>query len=53
MFMGVVAAVGLALSVSGFIGCRYLTMDSRFGSMSFYERPGFKGCGKVEAGCFS
>jgi len=41
MVVDVLAAVGLALSVSGLIGCRYLTVDSRPGSMSFYERPGF------------
>ena len=40
--MDVPAAVGLALSVSGIIGCRYLTVDSRPGSMSFYVRPGFR-----------
>jgi hypothetical protein len=33
---------GLALSVSGIIGClRYLTVDSRPGSMSFYGKTGF------------
>jgi len=39
----VLAAIGLALalSVSEIIGCRYLTVDSKPGSMSFYERPGF------------
>ena len=42
MFMGVLAAMGLALSVFEFIGCRYLTVDSRPGSMSFYERLGFR-----------
>ena len=42
MFVGVLAAAGLGLSVSGIIGCRYLTVDSKPGSMSFYERPGFR-----------
>ena len=37
----VLAAIGLVLSVSGMIGCRYLTVDSRGESMSFYERVGF------------
>ena len=36
------AAIGLAQSVSGFIGCRYLTVDSKPESMSFYERLGFR-----------
>ncbi len=40
--MDVLAAVGLALSVSGFIGCRYFNVDSRPESMSFYERHGFR-----------
>ena len=38
----VLAAIGLALSVSGIIGCRYLTVDSKPESMSFYERLGFR-----------
>ena len=38
----VLGAIGLALSVSGIISCRYLTVDSRPESMSFYERVGFK-----------
>lgn len=38
----VLAAVGLALSVSEIIGCRYLTVDSKPESMSFYERLGFR-----------
>ena len=42
MVVDVPAAVGLALSVSGTIGCWYLTVDSRPESMSFYERPGFR-----------
>ena len=42
MFVDVPAAIGLALSVSGIIDCRYLTVDSRPGSMSFYERAGFR-----------
>ncbi|MBC2698916.1 MAG: hypothetical protein HF974_11415 [ANME-2 cluster archaeon] len=36
------AAIGLALSVSEIIGCRYLTVDSKPGSMSFYDRLGFR-----------
>jgi GNAT superfamily N-acetyltransferase len=38
----VLAAIGLALSVSEIIGCRYLTVDSKLESMSFYERLGFR-----------
>ena len=38
----VLAAIGLALSVSEIIGCRYLTVDSKPESMSFYERLGFR-----------
>ena len=41
MFVDVPAAAGLGLLVSGIIGCRYLTVDSRPDSMSFYERLGF------------
>ncbi|MFV9631772.1 MAG: GNAT family N-acetyltransferase [Methanosarcinales archaeon] len=37
----VLAAIGLALSVSGIIGCRYFGVDSKGESMSFYERSGF------------
>ena len=33
----VLAAIGLALSLSGIIGCRYLTVDSKPETMSFYE----------------
>ena len=40
--MDVLAAVGLGLPVSGFVGCRYLTADSRAESMGFYERLGFR-----------
>jgi len=36
------AAIGLALSVSGTIGCRYLTVDSKPESISFYERLGLR-----------
>ncbi|MBC2697582.1 MAG: GNAT family N-acetyltransferase [ANME-2 cluster archaeon] len=42
MFVDVLAAAGLALSVSEIIGCRYLTVDSKPESMSFYERLGFR-----------
>ncbi len=42
MFVDVLGAVGLGLSVSGFVGCRYLTVNSRPESMSFYERHGFR-----------
>lgn len=42
MVVDFLAAVGLALSVSEIIGCRYLTVDSSPESMSFYERPGFR-----------
>ena len=38
----VLAAIGLALSVSEIIGCRYLTVDSKPESLSFYERLGFR-----------
>ncbi len=41
MFVGVVAAIRLALSVSWIIGCWYLTVNSRPESMSFYEGVGF------------
>ena len=40
--LDVLAAVGLALSVSEIIGCRYLTVDSKPGSISLYERLGFR-----------
>ena len=40
--LDVLAAVGLALSVSGIIGFRYFNVDSRPESMSFYERLGFR-----------
>jgi len=42
MFVNVLAAVGLALSVSGFMGCRYFNVDSRPESLSFYERLEFR-----------
>jgi hypothetical protein len=42
MFVDVPTAIGLALSVSGIIGYRYLTVDSRPDSMNFYERLGFR-----------
>ena len=42
MLVDVLAAVGLGLSVSGFVGCLYLTVDSRPESMSFYGRLGFR-----------
>jgi len=45
----VLAAIGLALSVSGIIGCRYLTVDFKPESISFYERLGFWGDGEVQA----
>ena len=38
----VFAAIGLALSVSEIIGCRYLTVDSKPESVSFYKKLGFK-----------
>ncbi len=38
----VLASIGLALSVSEIIGCRYLTVDSKHESISFYEKLGFK-----------
>ena len=41
MLVDVLAAVGLALSVSGFVGCRYFNVDFRAESMSFYEWLGF------------
>jgi GNAT superfamily N-acetyltransferase len=36
------AAIGLALDVSGLIGCRYITVDSKPESIGFYEKHGFK-----------
>ncbi len=42
MVVGVLIAVGLGLSVSGIIDCRYFNVDSRPESMSFYERLGFR-----------
>jgi hypothetical protein len=41
MIVDVLAAAGLGLSVSGFVGCRYFNVDSRPESRSFYERLGF------------
>lgn len=38
----VLAAIGLALSVTKIIGCRYLTVDSKPESISFYEKLGFQ-----------
>ncbi len=38
----VLAAIGLAMSVTEIIGCRYLTVDSKHESLSFYEKLGFK-----------
>lgn len=38
----VLAAIGLAISVSEIIGCRYVTVDSKTESISFYEKLGFK-----------
>jgi|GEM_PF-6914987 len=38
----VLAAIGLAMSVSEVIGCRYVTVDSKPESISFYEKLGFK-----------
>ncbi len=38
----VLASIGLALSVSEIIGCRYLTVDSKQESIGFYEKLGFK-----------
>lgn len=38
----VLAAIGLVLSVSEIIGCRYLTVDSKPESINFYEKLGFK-----------
>ncbi len=38
----VLAAIGLAMSVSEIIGCRYLTVDSKLDSISFYEKLGFR-----------
>lgn len=37
----VLAAIGLALSVTEIIGCRYLTVDSKPESVSFYKKLGF------------
>lgn len=36
------AAIGKAISVSNDIGCRYITVDSKPGSIGFYEKHGFK-----------
>ncbi len=38
----VLAAMGLAMSVSEIIGCRYITVDSKPDSISFYEKLGFR-----------
>lgn len=38
----VLASIGLAMSVSEKIGCRYLTVDSKRESISFYKKHGFK-----------
>lgn len=38
----VLAAIGLAMSVSEIIGCRYVTVDSKPESINFYEKVGFK-----------
>lgn len=38
----VLAAIGLAISVTEVIGCRYLTVDSKPESVSFYKKLGFK-----------
>lgn len=38
----VLAAIGLAMAVSELIGCRYLTVDSKLESISFYEKLNFK-----------
>lgn len=37
----VLAAIGIAMSVSEIIGCRYLTVDSKPESIAFYEKLGF------------
>ena len=37
----VLAGIGLAMSVTEIIGCRYLTVDSKPESMNFYEKLGF------------
>jgi len=36
------AAIGMAIDVSSKIGCRYITVDSKPGSVGFYEKHGFK-----------
>lgn len=38
----VFAAIGLALSASDIIGCRYLMVDSKPESVNFYKKLGFK-----------
>jgi GNAT superfamily N-acetyltransferase len=38
----VLAAIGLALSVTEIIGCRYLMVDSKPESVNFYKKLGFK-----------
>ncbi|MDO9516777.1 MAG: GNAT family N-acetyltransferase [Methanosarcinaceae archaeon] len=40
--ISLLAAIGLALSVTEIIGCRYLTVDSKPESVGFYEKFGFK-----------
>lgn len=36
------AAIGMAIDISNRIGCRYITVDSKPESISFYEKHGFK-----------
>ena len=36
------AAIGKALSISKEIGCRYITVDSKFDSIDFYKKHNFK-----------
>lgn len=36
------AAIGKALSISDSVGCRYVLVDSKKESISFYEKHGFK-----------
>jgi GNAT superfamily N-acetyltransferase len=36
------AAIGIAIDISDRIGCRYITVDSKPESISFYEKHGFK-----------
>ena len=46
------AAIGLALSASDIIGCRYLMVDSKPESVNFYKKHGFKIIDKYKSNDF-